>query len=141
MDASVKAALIGFGGLVLGLLLRDALLPLYFFRKRRETELEDRYKEREDVLEARYRSDLIQARDVVRLCADPLLQSCKSLNYRLKEVLEQKRRATFLLPQTPPSEFIVYTRLSTLYRLACLLRWIRAYRTERSYLVSSELRG
>jgi hypothetical protein len=141
MDAAVKAALIGFGGLILGLVLRDALLPLYFFRKRRETELEDQHREKDDALRSRYRSELIQTRDVVRLYADPLLQSCKSLNYRLKEILEQKGRATFLLPQTPQSEFIVYKRISTLYRLATLLGWIRAYRKERSYLDPSEVVG
>lgn len=134
LDGVLKSALIGFGGVVLGLLIRDALLPLYFFRKKRETELEDQFQRRRAELEAQYRNELIQARDTVRLYADPLLQSCTSLNFRLKEVLEQKGRATFLLPQTPQSEFVVYKRISTLYRLAALLAWIRAYRTERSYL-------
>lgn len=134
MEAPVQAALIALGGVVLGLILRDALLQLYFFRKKRETELEDRYEKRKGELETIYRAELIKARDVVRLYADPLLHSCKALNYRLKEVLEQKGRATFLLPQTPQSAFVVYKRISTLYRLAALLGWIRAYRKERSYL-------
>lgn len=89
-------------------------MQLYIFRKRRESELDDQFRKRKDELEAKYRNELIRAQDVVRLYSDPLLQSCKSLNFRLKEVLEQKGRATFLLAQTPQSDFVVYKRISTL---------------------------
>jgi hypothetical protein len=141
LDGALKSALIGLAGVVLGFVIRDALLPVYFFRRKRETELEDQFRKRRDELENQYRNELIQARDVVRLYADPLLQSCTSLNFRLKEVLEQKGRATFLLPQTPQSEFVIYKRISTLYRLAALLAWIRAYRIERSYLDPNDVGG
>ena len=137
----MKIAFIGLAGVVIGVLLRDVVMQLYLFRKRRESELEDQFRKRRDELDARYRNELIQAQDVVRLYSDPLLQSCRSLNFRLKEVLEQKGRATFLLPQTPRSEFVVYKRISTLYRLAALLGWIRAYRKERSYLDPADASG
>lgn len=125
----------------MGVLLRDVVMQLYIFRKRRESELDDQFRKRKDELETKYRNELIRAQDVVRLYSDPLLQSCRSLNFRLKEVLEQKGRATFLLPQTPQSDFVVYKRISTLYRLAALLGWIRAYRKERSYLDPTEASG
>lgn len=134
MNAALAAAIVGFIGVVLGLVIRDGVLQLYFLRRKRQTELEDRLKRREEELETLYRSELIKTRDVVRLYADPLLESSKSLNYRLAEILEQKGRATFLLPNTPQSEFVRYKRISTLYRLAVLLGWIRAYRKERSYV-------
>jgi hypothetical protein len=141
MDTQLKIAFVGLAGVVLGFILRDVVMPLYIFRKRRESELEDQFRKRRDDLEAQYRNELIDAHDVVRLYSDPLLQSCRSLNFRLKEVLQQKGRATFLLPQTPRSEFVVYKRISTLYRLAALLGWIRAYRRERSYLDPTEASG
>ena len=137
----MKIAFIGLAGVVLGVLLRDVVMQLYLFRKRRESELEDQFRKRRDELEAKYRNELIHAQDVVRLYSDPLLQSCRSLNFRLKEVLERKGRATFLLPHTPRSEFVVYKRISTLYRLAALLGWIRAYRKERSYLDPADASG
>ena len=141
MDIQIKVAFVGLSGVILGLLLRDVVMQLYVFRKRRESELEDQFRKRTDELDARYRSEIIRAQDVVRLYSDPLLQSCRSLNFRLKEVLKQKGRATFLLPQTPRSEFVVYKRISTLYRLAALLGWIRAYRKERSYLDPADAAG
>jgi len=89
MDTRVKIAFIGLAGVVLGLFLRDVVMQLYIFRKRRETQLDDEFRKRKDELEAKYRNELIRAQDIVRLYSDPLLQSCKSLNFRLKEVLEQ----------------------------------------------------
>jgi len=133
------AALIGLMGILLGFIIRDWILQRHFFNKKREAELEDQFKRRQYEFEATYRAEVAEARDVVRLYADPLLRSAKSLNYRLQEVLEQKGRATFLLPHTPQSEFGVYKRISTLYRLAALLAWICAYRKERSYLIRQTL--
>lgn len=71
MEPPVKAALIGLGGVVLGILLRDVWLQIYFFRKKRETEIGDSFRKRSDELETLYRGELIQARDIVRLYADP----------------------------------------------------------------------
>jgi hypothetical protein len=130
MDATTKTALIGLGGVVLGLVVRDVVVQLYVFRKKRKDDIENLY-----------HNELIKNRDVARLYADPLLQSCKGLNFRFKEMLDQEGRAEFLLPQTPQSTFVVYKRISTLYRLAALLGWIKAYRTERSYLDPADAVG
>jgi uncharacterized membrane-anchored protein YhcB (DUF1043 family) len=88
MDERLTTAIMGLVGLILGLIIRDWVLQLHFFRKKREAELEDQFKQRQVELERIYRAELIGARDVVRLYADPLLRSAKSLNYRLQEVLE-----------------------------------------------------
>jgi hypothetical protein len=69
----------------------------------------------------------------VRTYADPLYEAARSLSFRLDEIV-QVRNPGYLLSSTPATAFIDYKRLSTSYRLAALLGWIRAFRRERSYL-------
>src|SRR5262245_48575627 len=106
MDTYTKAALLTLSGVLASLIIRDVVVQLYTFRKKRDFELLDQLWKRNQELETQRHNELIRAHDVVRLYADPLLQSCTSLRFRLQEVIQQKGRATFLLPHTPQSEFV-----------------------------------
>jgi len=70
----------------------------------------------------------------------PLAASAVSLASRMHEIFLQAHRPVYLkssgLPvgTGPGSAFRAYKKLSTLYRLACVLGWIRACRREFSYL-------
>jgi len=76
--------------------------------------------------------------------SQPLAASAISLLNRLHEILLQDYRPVFLkgvgipLGVGPGPEFRAYKKLSTLYRLASLLGWIRACRREFSYLRVAE---
>jgi hypothetical protein len=71
---------------------------------------------------------------VYRAYADPLRDAALSLKYRLSEILSEAFRAKFLLSEAPQTPYTRYKFVSTLYRMAAVLGWIRAYRRERSYL-------
>jgi hypothetical protein len=70
----------------------------------------------------------------------PLAAATISLQNRLYEILHQKHRPVYLLGCGLPessnqgSEYRSYKKLSTIYRLAAMLGWIRACRREFSYL-------
>ena len=70
----------------------------------------------------------------------PLAASAISLQNRLHEILHQKHRPVYLLGRGLPessnqgSEYRSYKKLSTIFRLAAVLGWIRACRREFSYL-------
>jgi hypothetical protein len=70
----------------------------------------------------------------------PLAASAVSLLHRLHEILMQENRPVFLkgigiaAGQGQGPEFLAYKKLSTFYRLAALLGWVRACRREFSYL-------
>ncbi len=72
--------------------------------------------------------------------ADPLASATVTLMWRLHEALDQAGRGRFLKLVGVPdstnkySTFGAYKKLSTLYRVAALLGWIRACRREFSYL-------
>jgi len=118
----VVAAVIALAGVLIGLVARDIVMAIYVARKKRADELADK---RETDREAR--------RDMVRLYADPLKDSVTSLKYRLHEIVE-KKQARYLRSDAPSIPFLEYKRISTLYRIAAVLGWIRAIRRERSYL-------
>ncbi|MFG1416967.1 hypothetical protein V5F38_04010 [Xanthobacter sp. V0B-10] len=118
----VVAAVIALAGVLIGLVVRDIVMAIHLTRKKRADELADK---READREAR--------RDLVRLYADPLKDSVTSLKYRLHEIVE-KRQARYLRSDAPSIPFLEYKRISTLYRIAAVLGWIRAIRRERSYL-------
>lgn len=122
MDDRVLAALIGAGGILVGLLVRDVYLQLYLFHRKRQQELLDKQSE-----EGRAN------RDSTWQYSAPLFRTVESLVYRFKEIIDQGP-ATYLLADSPKSVYSDYKRISTLYRLSALLGWIRAYRKERSYL-------
>lgn len=122
MNPQIVGALLSLGGVLVGLFVRDIVMARHLARQKREHERQDRAREAAD---ARL-SD-------VRKYADPLYEAARSLGFRLDEIIEA-RNPGYLLADAPPTTFITYTRLSTSYRLAALLGWIRAFRRERSYL-------
>lgn len=122
MDPKIIASLITLAGVVVGLLCRDVIMALFISRQKRTEQIEDR---------AELRAH--ERHDVVRLYADPLNKAASSLRIRLIEIID-KGPAPYLLVNTAQTTFVEYKRISTLYRLAALLGWIRAFRRERSYL-------
>jgi hypothetical protein len=122
LDPTIAAALIGLGGGALALIIRDIIMALLMARKARSEAVLDRSRE---AAKARLGD--------VRTYADPLLEATKALKYRLNEIIEG-RNVGYLLASAPETRFIKYKRLSTAYRLASLLGWLRAFRRERSYL-------
>ena len=122
MKLEITTALIALGGVVIGLVGRDVVMALLLARQRRSQEIKDKT---ETHARARH--------DIVRLYADPLCEATKSLGFRLTEIID-RGPARYLLSDAPNSKFSEYKRISTIYRLAALLGWIRAFRRERSYL-------
>jgi hypothetical protein len=122
LSPQVVAALIALGGVILGLVARDIFMAAHLARKKRADEIADR---KEAARKAH--------RDLVRLYADPLKDAVTSLKFRLHEIVE-KKQARYLLADAPKIPFLEYKRISTLYRIAAVLGWIRAIRRERSYL-------
>jgi hypothetical protein len=72
--------------------------------------------------------------------SNPLVTSTISLLSRLHEILYQRHRPVYLLGEgintnpSPGGSFRAYKKISTMYRLAAVLGWIRACRREFSYL-------
>lgn len=62
--------------------------------------------------------------------AGPLSVAAEELFWRLKEIFSGEGRSQFLLPQCRTHGFDHYKFDSTLYRLAAVLGWLRAYRLE-----------
>lgn len=62
--------------------------------------------------------------EVYRQYLAPLANACEKVVWRCHEVFV-KRRHRFLRVSTLPLEFNAYKRQSTLYRLACVIGWIR----------------
>jgi hypothetical protein len=122
MDAKLGSALIALAGAGVGIIVRDVFMALLTASAKREQELKDRAKQR-----AQERVDL------VRLYADPLRIAARALKFRLNEIIDHGP-ARYLLAETIKTSFVEYKRISTLYRLAALLGWIRAFRRERAYL-------
>lgn len=65
---------------------------------------------------------------------DPLHSAASKLFWRFKEIFSEDGRGVYLTASAPTTEFNIYKIRSTLYRLASLLGWIRAFRKEMSYL-------
>jgi hypothetical protein len=118
MDEKLLAALIGLVGLLIGLFVRDVVLQLHLINLKRQQEEHDKQR---------------AYQDAVWNYAAPLLRAVESLMYRLQEIVDQGP-AIYFLPESPKSIYSDYKRISTLYRLAAILGWVRAYRKERSYL-------
>ncbi|WP_269583141.1 hypothetical protein [Roseibium sp. Sym1] len=118
----VVSTLLALSGVIVGLVARDVVMAIYLARRKRFEELADK---KNSAREAHL--------DLVRLYSDPLKDAVTSLKYRLQEIVE-KKQASYLLASAPEIPFLEYKRISTLYRIACVLGWIRAIRRERSYL-------
>lgn len=71
---------------------------------------------------------------VFRKYSDPLAQTAMSLLWRLNEIFYKEGQGPFLRANVSSSKYVEYKRLSTVYRLASLLGWIRAFRRELSFL-------
>ena len=74
---------------------------------------------------------------VYRRYADPLTSAATSLLWRLDEILN-KGRNSYLQPTDEPTPYERYKQVSTLYRLANLIGWLRAYRRELTFLPEIE---
>ena len=114
----IQVALISAFSALFAVILKDLLFKLWEERRTRRTTL--------DAVYARY--------------ADPLASAAVSLMWRLNEALNEPGRGRWLLLKGVPipgnrfSTFGAYKKVSTLYRLAVLLGWLRACRREFSYL-------
>lgn len=122
MNPTLAASLVALAGVLIGFVGRDITMALILAKQKRFEALQDRSREA-----ARTRLGH------VRSYADPLYEAARSLCFRLNEIVEL-RNPGYLLASAPRTVFIDYKRLSTSYRLAALLGWVRAFRRERSYL-------
>lgn len=106
-SATLWAAIIGAGSALLVSFLKDFLF--------------DRLKER--------RTRRQSQADVYRQYLAPLCETCEKIVWRSKEIFIDKRHA-FLKTSTLPLDFNAYKRISTLYRIATLIGWIRGMNLE-----------
>lgn len=112
MDVKIQAALIASLVTISGIYIKD-----YFLPGRKEA-----------------REERKQKLDVYKRYAEPLAKSAESLFWRLNEVFNQRSRAQFLAKNDVTTDFDEYKYISTLYRLGCLLGWIRAIKKEQSFI-------
>ncbi len=111
MDVEVQAALIGVASALVTILLKD--IGVYFWKEAR--------------------ADKRHAMAVYRNYSDPLLLASVSLFWRLRETLTDTGRGAYLKTSGADSYFDKYKFDSTLFRLAVLIGWIRAYRRELTF--------
>ena len=122
MTDAIVTAFMALGGTLTGLIVKDVGMALVLARRKRREETEERD-----------RTEAVSRHDLVRVYLDPLEQSATSLSHRLSEIINEGP-ARYLLSGTHSNEYVDYKRLSTFYRLARLLGWIRAFSRERAYL-------
>ena len=108
LDTSVKAAIITSAFTLIGIITKDLLI--FWWR--------DRHYNRR------------QALSIYRHYANPIESATQSLFWRLHEILGKKSRGTFLISRKRNTQFSQYKYDSTLYRIAALIGWLRAYRRE-----------
>ncbi len=70
---------------------------------------------------------------IFRKYADPLAFSATNLFWRLNEVFYSQGRGDYLKSEAFDTNYDNYKKLSTLYRLGCIIAWIRAYKRELFY--------
>jgi len=116
LSPTVQAALIAAIITAIVFVLRDVLLPIF---QRRKSQEEERIK-------------------LYEAYALPLAEAARDLFYRLNEIVVDKR-FDFLCTRLPKTKFNSYKSISTLYRIAALIGWIRAIRREQSYLAQPEM--
>jgi hypothetical protein len=94
------------------------------------------------------RSDRRGEAAIYRRYSNPLVTSTVSLLHRLNEILFVEHRPIYLtnahrvgLKQGLGRSYLSYKKLSTVYRLAAVLGWIRACRREFSYLRIADRKG
>lgn len=112
-NPAIVSALIGSGSAIAVILLRDGLfawIKASWLRKRTDDEVYRRY-------------------------LGPLAEACAKIVWRSKEIFLEHRHS-FLNTATLPRDFNEYKRISTLYRIASLLGWIRGMEIELSSLAA-----
>lgn len=119
LSPNVQAALIGAVVTLFGILIKDLAIALWQERKRTE-------------------KDMLA---VFQRYADPLSSAATSLLWRLNEVFSKEGRGAYLKGDAPPNTYNNYKKISTLYRLASLIGWIRAFRRELLYLRVQDKKG
>jgi len=119
LNPNLQAALVAATVTLFGIFLKDFLLTLWNERRRDEKD----------------------SLAIFQKYADPLSSAATSLLWRLKEVFAEEGRGLFLKQDSPPNTYNHYKKLSTLYRLASLVGWIRAFRRELSYLKVRDKEG
>lgn len=90
-----------------------------------------------DKVEERAKDRRVQSKtdlDAFRPYADPLSAASLSLYFRLNEIANTEGRSIYLNSKAPHSDYNEYKRWSTLYRMAAVLAWIRAFRREKSFI-------
>lgn len=70
---------------------------------------------------------------IFRQYADPLSNATMSFLWRLNEILEQKHKSSYLHVNYTTT-YAIYKRDSTVYRMASLLGWLRAFQKELTLL-------
>jgi hypothetical protein len=78
-----------------------------------------------------------EKRSIYEKYAQPLAADAVNLLWRLDEILF-KQRGQYLQEDAPSTPFNEYKLISTCYRIAAVLGWIRAIKMEQSYLLFGE---
>lgn len=112
LDVKLQVSLIGIASALLTIILKDVGLHLW----------------------KEARADRRTAIEVYRSYSDPLLEASVSLFWRLQETLIVAGRGSYLKTSGSASYFDNYKFESTLYRLAVLIGWVRAYKRELTFL-------
>lgn len=76
-----------------------------------------------------WRSEKVQREQIEQSYFAPLSAASEKLIWRMSEIFIDNR-AQFLLIKTLPKDYNTYKRLSTLYRIAAVIGWIRALNLE-----------
>lgn len=111
-DVKIQVALIGVASALVTILIKD--VGLHFWKESR--------------------ADRKTAMAVYRNYSDPLLLASVSLFWRFRETLTDTGRGAYLKASGSGSYFDKYKFESTLFRLAVLVGWVRAYRREMTFL-------
>lgn len=115
---SFVGAVSGIGAFLGSTFLKDVLIQVW--RDRRADRAADR-------------SSQAEAVDVFRNYSDPMLMAAISLFWRINELKNMLGRGGYLKRGLDGDEFDKYKFVSTVYRLASFLGWIRAYKKEVVY--------
>lgn len=112
LDTNIQAAIIASIVTFIGIILKDFVIQLIFKRKE-EKKLE---------------------KDIFKKYAEPLAKATETLFWRLHETINVPGRANYLRINGNRNDFEEYKYVSTLYRMAALLGWLRALKKEQSII-------
>ncbi len=87
-----------------------------------------------NIKKGKEKNDEKKNREVYLTYSEPLAISAEGLFWRLNEILHHNSRARFLEKNTVQTDLSEYKYISTLYRLANLLGWIRIIRKDLSFI-------